>query len=147
MERNAIATIHAYAAVNCNTKRAEDAYTVIDLLLREYAQQHYQLYTDLILSMEISLGYIPMQEDLMQAEKPIFGILGLNSSDGWSMSEENFAEFCEIRDHIASARFESSLSWDLELLLMKCIEAKKQGGNYTELVHECYREMTRKIRE
>ncbi|MBP3705495.1 MAG: carbohydrate ABC transporter substrate-binding protein [Clostridia bacterium] len=128
------ASITSFAAVNRNTRRPDDAYTVIDLLLRDVVQQRYLLYRNLICA--DSYG-IPMHEDLMQEEMPT----GLNAE--WYLSDENYAELSKVRDQITTVFFQDTLSMQFMFLQMDCEFAIRNGEEerLEDIVSEHYRTM------
>lgn len=132
------ATIMSFAAVNRNTKRPEDAFTVIDILLSRYMQQRGWIYAELL----YRYGYgVPMHEDLMQEEYPT------TSSYNWYMNDANYEEFCKVRDQITSANFQDELSIAFWNLIFDYDLAVQKGENMEDFVSEKYREMERLIRE
>lgn len=124
------ATVTSFAAINANTKRPEDAFFVVDYWLSEECQ-----------SSEV-YGYflrghgVPSLEGLMTEEKPC---------DGWSMSKENYDEYCNLRDSIVSADFNTSMDIEFRELLSEV------RGNPTasieSLVHKKYMTMQMMIGE
>lgn len=70
------AEISAYAAINRNTKRADDAFFVLDYLLSRKAQQsekiYHYLYCLLACGNILEFGGIPMYEDLMTDEYTVY---------------------------------------------------------------------------
>jgi len=143
------ASILSWAAVNRNTDRPEDAYTVIDLLMRDYVQKRYQLYEHFLCgkpSYSNPVG-IPTHEGMLHPDMP------LGSGYRWSLTEENYNEWCEVRSQITNAYFQSSVSLILEQLVDECISGS--GGSYgyeyfvsiEQSVHEAYEKMQRLVRE
>ena len=134
------ATVTSYAAVNRNTARAADAYTVIDLLLRDVVQQRYKIYRDLI-CMD-SFG-IPMHEGLMQEDMPT----GQNAQ--WYLSDENYAELSKVRNRITTVNFQDALSLQFDFLQDECEQAVNNGDaeRIESIVSENYKAMKRLMAE
>ncbi len=145
------ASIISWAAVNRNTDRPEEAYRVIDMLMRGYVQKNYWLYEDYICGRESG---IPMYEELLHPDMP-FG-RGLR----WNLTEENYEEWCEVRSQITSANFQSALGVELNALLEECIRGAGYGeASYVfahenedfvsveQSVHEAYERMERMLYE
>ncbi|MBP3704192.1 MAG: extracellular solute-binding protein [Clostridia bacterium] len=102
----AVAVILAYAAVNINTRDPEGAFAVIDILMDRKTQQSAVLYTQWF----TQLYGMPMHTDLLQPQYPMMNISGGKT---WYLSEENYAEYCRLREQITHARFRGGL--DIEL--------------------------------
>ena len=123
----ATASILSWAAVNRNTDRPEDAYRVIDLLMRGHVQKNYWLYENYICGRERG---IPMYEELLQPDMP-FG-RGLR----WNLTEENYEELCEVRGQITSANFQSALGVELRALMAECLRCAGYGEDGYLLAEE-----------
>jgi len=139
------AMITSWAAVNRNTKHPEEAYTVIDMLLSMNMQKNNWIYSCFIFS---GAG-IPMHEDLLQPDKEF-------SRFGWTMTEINYNELCEVRSQITEAHFQNELTAELSFLLNNCyfgirgINGGPMYGDFStveEAVHEAYEKMQRMVRE
>ncbi len=129
------ASIMSYAAVNRNTRRPTEAYTVIDLLMRDIVQRRYKLYAELILT--YSSG-ISMNEGIMLEETEV----GANSP--WFTSEQRFSELCKIRQQITAANFESPLDIEMHQMFALCLQTYFDGGTdeaIKEIIHEYYERM------
>ncbi len=143
------ASILSWAAVNRNTDRPEDAYIVIDLLMRDYVQKRYRLYENFMCGKPAysTIIGIPMHEGILHPDMP-FG-----SGLQWSLTEENYNEWCEVRSQITNAYFQSPVCLELEKLVSECIYGS--GGVYgyedffsiEQSVHEAYEKMQRLVRE
>ena len=129
------ALITAYAAVNRNTNCPDEAFTVVDLLLRTNVQQNYMLYTD-----SLHYGGFPIHEELMSPTYPA----GLYER---SFNENVFSEINEIRENITSARFSGDLDTSLHMLIFQYTTALESGEPTEEVVAEAYRQMQRLLRE
>jgi len=135
------ASIMSYAAVNRNTRRPTEAYTVIDLLMRDTVQRRYKLYADLILTY---FSGISMHEGLMLEETEV----GANSP--WYTSDQRFGELCKIRQQITAANFESPLDIELNQMFALCLQTYFDGGTdeaIKEIIHEHYERMEALIYE
>ncbi len=130
------AEIYAFAAVNRNTKRPEDAFKVIDLLMSKEFQRTSRLYNKVI-----CLNSLPMHEELFQKSTPLGG-----GQD--SMTDENFAAFSAVRAELTDAVFESEGVFMLDGMFSDCIHASENGEKTVEeIVHECYTDLERRVRE
>ena len=105
----ATASIVSYAAINSNTKRAEDAFFILDVLMSSSMQRTSNFYKSLF-----DQCAIPMQTNLMLVD----------SSDtrvqGWGLSETNFNALCDTRKQITNVQFRSSVTMELDKLYKKC---------------------------
>ena len=124
-------SINAFAAINRNTQRPNDAYAVIDVLMSEYMQR--------TSSLANGLDGLPLNEDIYTEEKPIDG-------RGY-LIEENYAELVDLREQITAANFHDDLARDLHFLLMHSRSPELYGQSVEEMVHETYEMMQRKVRE
>ena len=130
------AYIDTFAAVSRSTKKPEEAFKVIDLLMSKNMQREGFLYSRGILLQATS---IPLNEDLFQESDPLFGSL--------YMTEENFEAFCMVRDQITAANFKSEITVMLEEMMSKCYHAERYGKTVEEIVHETYEHMERRMNE
>lgn len=125
------ATVTAFAGINANTKRADDAFFLLDVLLKGDFQEKsslYQYFGD-------SNG-IPTYEGLMTEEHP--------ASGGWHMSDSNYQEFSRIREQITATRFSSILDTELTNMLSLCCGTDEDQLTETEIeeiVSETYRKL------
>ena len=139
------AMITSWAAVNRNTDKPEEAYTVIDMLLSENMQKNNWVYTYF---MFLGDG-MPMNEDLLHPDhSPSRYNMGLN--------ETNYEELCELRSQITEAQFRNPVVAKLYFLVPHCyfgqrgILAGPAFEGFTtveEEVHESFETMQRMIRE
>lgn len=137
----ASAAITAYAAVNMNTLRPEDAFTVIDVLMDLETQRKSVLYENWF----TSLYGIPMHEELLQPSCPT-----LYTANGkpWYLREENYNELCRIRKQITSARFRGGLDAEMKNAYYAYENAVRTGEESAEeAVREVYRCMERLLGE
>ena len=135
------ASIMSYAAVNRNTRRPTEAYTVIDLLMRDIVQRRYKLYAELILN---GFSGISMHEGIMLEESEV----GANSP--CFTSDQRFSELCKIRQQITAANFESPLDIELNQMFAMCLQTYSDGGTdevIKEIIHEHYERMEALIYE
>lgn len=133
LDGGACALVTAYGAVNANTKRPEDAFRLLDVLLRKESQQFSDLYGAL-------LGHqdIPVQQGLMTEEDP---------AQGWSMSGQNDQAFLKAKEALSSARFYTPLEEHLILGNARFSYAWTQGGDPAGEVAEAYRQMKMELAE
>ncbi|MBP3704140.1 MAG: hypothetical protein J6I98_01275, partial [Clostridia bacterium] len=130
------AAITAYAAINRNTTRPEDAYYVLDYLLSNGVQKSVGLY-NFFLSNPNS---IPLHNDMMSTEYPV------NGPTRWTLSDENFSALCAVREQITHVRFQGGLDNDLQKMCAECNHAKDEE-DLMEIIAENYRIMLQKVRE
>ncbi len=138
MDGGVTVEIEKYAAVNRNTKRPEDAFKVIDLLMNKNFQQTSFLYNRLICP-----GYsMPLHEELFQESTPVGGM-------NRYMLDSNFAAFSKVREQITDAYFQSEGSKILKDVLSQCRSRNSNESDKTveEIVHETYRDLERRVRE
>ncbi|MCI9553559.1 MAG: hypothetical protein HFE94_08510 [Acutalibacter sp.] len=90
------ATISAYAGINRNTSRPEDAFFLVDLLLSKKQQTTSQIYRMICDKM---FG-IPVQADLLENNGNILG---------WSLTSENVEEFQSVLEHISVVRYRTPI--------------------------------------
>ena len=140
------AMISAWAAINRNTDKPEEAYTVIDMLMSEHMQRNNLVYSSCFI---FTGNAIPMHEDLLQPGKEFRGI------GGFTLEEINHKELCEVRSQITEAQFRNKLCAELSYLLSHChyglrgVNAGPEFGNFTsveEEVHKTYEKMQRMLK-
>ncbi|MBP3704478.1 MAG: hypothetical protein J6I98_02990 [Clostridia bacterium] len=129
-------SIRNFAAVNRNTKHPEEAYRVIDVLLRTQ-QLTKPLYTDGLCRCGDILESVPLNDAAFHKDTP-FKLR--------SFSDESYARFSQVKEQITAANFQSSLSYDLYMLMLECKRENDPVVRET-LVHEAYVQMQRKVRE
>ncbi len=136
------ASIVSWAAVNRNTDRPEEAYIVIDLLLRDYVQKNYLLYEEFLCG--TSSWGIPMHEGLLHPDMP-FG-----RNEKLVLTEDNYNEWCEVREQITGANFRSSLEIELSRVPLYNIPEEEEFAiygyeeyfeNVEQAVHAVYEHM------
>lgn len=124
------AAITSFAAVNINTKRPDDAFFVLDLLLgRDYQQG------DLFELVHRYYG-MPPYRDMMQESTPLAG--------NWYLSQANFKEYEKLRDNLKGARFGCVLDQSLTELYYDVAVLKEP---LEETVAEAYRVMAMELAE
>ena len=127
-------TIKSYAAVNRNTKYPEEAFRVIDVLLRKHTQLTKSLYTDGL----CHFTAIPLYDEAFHSDSPFRHF--------HSFSDESYESFCAVKEQITSAHFYTTLDYDLGMLLYQCLNAENPD-DIKYLVHAAYESMQRKVRE
>ncbi len=139
--------INSYAAINANTKRAEDAFALLDALfspqaLLEMRQIYSPLATGEALVFEdvFSPDYAKAYRAANKDEKEKMGIYDL----GWSFSQENFDEFTRIRRQITCAQFCGDINLQVQYLLDYCLS---DPDNTEQLVHEYYQRIRQMLGE
>ena len=141
------AMITAWAAINRNTDKPEEAFTVIDLLLSENTQRNQDIWEYFI----ENGGDIPLHEDLLHPDKPF------RNSDGFTFkNESHFEEFCEVRSQITEAQFRNPFTAEISYLIDHCyyglngIDGGPEFGAFTtveEEVHKTFEKMQRMLKE
>lgn len=112
----AVAAIRAFAGINANTERPEDAFFILDVLLSRETQEHSELYTDIW-----GTGAWPVYEGI-----------------DFNLREETLAAFQETRSQISGARFHTSLDTKLGSILS---QYELPDAALSEIVADTYREM------
>jgi len=130
------AYISHFAAVNRNTKRPEDAFKVIEILM----SKHFQRWSDMSSHMLSGRLSLPLHEDLFSPAEPIVG-------NNYFMTEENFEAFKAVRAQITGANFESEGTVMLSEMLNRCSHAADFGMTVEEIVHETYEMLERRLKE
>ena len=133
------ANILYYAAVNANTKRPEDAFFLLDVLMDRNSQQYSDIYGWCLTR---NFG-IPTHEDLLQEEYPT-----RHEGAGY-LSESNYAQLCEIRDSITNVRFQGGLDLVLDSMFEEIYyaEMEPEAKDVKEIVSQAYRKMEIMLRE
>ena len=126
-------TIENFAVVNRNTRYPQEAYRVIDILLREHTQLTKRLYTDGLCGSEA----IPLYDEAFHRDAP-FKLR--------FFSDQSYEKFTQVKQQITAANFRSSLSYDLNMLLVNCA-GENDPVIREALVHAAYESMQRKVRE
>ena len=143
------ASITAYAAINRNTPRPEEAYAVIDFLLSVEAQRTGGLYQYLYYSDGYSL---PMHNEIMNGKDYSLYVLDLDRPDNhnfeWYLPQENFEVLRTVREQITHAQFRDVLDVQLDEAYREYDRAVKYGSdNPNEVIAEYYRAMQQMLRE
>lgn len=123
------ARVESYAAVNRNTKRPEEAFTVIDTLLSTEVQQSSKIYTEYL----CYTSGLPMNEELDR----------IGTNQRLYMNEDNYKEICELREQITGAYFDGEPTAILNILL----ECDSYPDQVEGIVHEAYEDLQRRIKE
>ena len=130
------ATVVSYAAVNRNTKRPEDAFFVLDVMLTTPIQRTSEFYGALLNDVAL-----PMQTDLLQDRLRELRV------QGWGFLNPNFTEFCNVRDQITSVHFRNILLDELNSAYYRCEAANGDKEKMREIVSEAYQSMQRMLAE
>ena len=133
------AEITHFAAINSNTKRAKDAFFVLDVLLSLEVQQYSDLYQFIL----CGLHSIPMHSELFTEE------LQTHYVTKWYFTDENYEEFCRVREQISNVRFDNALTYELDILYSACEEAyyAEDMETFKQKVNDSYRRMEIMLRE
>lgn len=136
------ARITAFAAVNRNTKKAEEAFSVIDYLMQERMQCESEFFSEYFNS------GLPLQNDLGSEEK----MLGRNINPQRFLMEPYYSELLAIKEQITAVNFESELDGVLGALLFDyrfaCLVAGEEPGTVPrEEISAAYDKMERMMGE
>lgn len=123
------ATVLSFAGINRNTKRADDAFRVLDALLDRSIQQYSEIFTTLT-----NLRGIPVHQELMQEDYPVAG---------WYMNDNLYQEFCNVRNQITVAKFRTVFENELFNLDTECF----RGTDIEQAVAKAYTTMKMIIAE
>lgn len=117
----AVAAVRAFAGINRNTERPEDAFFLLDLLLSGELQERSPLYTEIW-----NYGACPTHEDV-----------------SFTMPESPLAAFREVRSQITGARFYTSLDSLIASILSQYEGLGENAGDAAlqDLVSEAYLNM------
>lgn len=121
------ASIAAFAAINANTKRADEAFFLLDLLLSREWQQKLDLYDEYFGG---GAAGIPIHEDLMQRRYPVNSI--------FFITNDNFEEYSRVREQITRAHFRGDLPDCFDDMFRKCKAAYARGQDIAPIVAEYY---------
>ena len=137
------AYITSFAAINRNTDKPEEAFLLLDYLLSPDGARS-ELYGRLL----DKVG-MPVHMDLGEMGGAVAAVAG----GAWWMSDENYQEYCSLRDNIAAMRFSTPLErhitqalWDID-----SIEWKRSQGEKTDseekIIANAYRTMKMELGE
>ena len=147
------AEITTYAAINRNTERPEDAYSILDYLASYVSQQSDQLYTYCLLVGDaigsgtgaLRVGSIPMYDGLMCDESR--AITPLGERIDWYLTDANYAELCEVREQITNVKFRNELDKEFTQAYRDYYAAVTNGEDAEKVVAESYRRIQQMVRE
>lgn len=139
-------TIDLYGAINSATKRPEDAFFILDVILSRDYQASGSLY-----QADSSAFRLPMYDGLGTESEPVS--VGQGTAE-WFYTPENYESFRKLRDSITSAHIFNTLDLEIHdtLVLIDNIETGIDWGRWTdrsveEVVHEHYNRMMQEIVE
>lgn len=118
------ATVTSFCGINANTKRPEEAFALLDLLLSGEFQQHSGLYGGFLFE------GLPVQDGLMQEDTPV---------QHWHFSDNNYQAFLDARSLITDAQFPMPAD-RIRTLSMGYAEYVHDNPNRA-VVDEVYRDM------
>ena len=67
--------------------------------------------------------------------------------EGWYLSDENFAELCEVREQITNVKFRNELDKAFNQAYRDYYSAVQNGKDAEKVVTESYRNIQRMLRE
>lgn len=136
------AKVSTYAAINRNSKRADEAFFVLDYLLSTEAMEHSDFYE-----------WIVRQNEAMVMDTNI-GREGHNFLHSYTMCPENQEQFDRLRDCITSVSFSSLIDHEIDMALYDAVSVlyEDAGDDVTEYadlptLETCSPEAREKIRD
>lgn len=132
------ATVEAYVGVNRNTKHAEEAFSVVDYLMRAETQQNLKIF--------YVTPALPVHEDVLSEEYP-------QQQFASYFIDENFEAFSNMRDQITNAVFSNTLVHSLDELYTGLYFSYNEQGEVPpeqaieDAVHEAYRTLEQMLSE
>ena len=130
------ASVRAFAAINANTKRPEDAFTVLDYLFSERC-----MYLDGGVYSAFACAGMPVRDDMIQK----------TAKAVWhgDMEPVNYEEYKRLTDCITTVTFADTISLELNRALWElyCIDERGMDGDPEEIVHSHYTRMKRALSE
>lgn len=138
-----IAYITSFAAINRNTEKPEEAFLLLDYLLSP-AGARSELYGRLL----DQVG-MPVHMDLGEMGASVAAVAG----GVWWMSDENYAEYCSLRDNISAMRFSTPFEleirkayWDIDSIAWKRSQGEKTDSA-ENIIADTYRTMKMELAE
>lgn len=138
-----VAYITSFAAINRNTKKPQEAFLLLDYLLSPSGAR-----SELYGYLTYYIG-MPVNMDVGTRETPISDVVGAP----WCLSEENYQEYCRLRDNISAARFSTPLEDEIMeayLDIGRSYYKKSQGESAEEpekIISDAYRVMKMELAE
>lgn len=137
------ASVTAFAAISAGTKHPEEAFFLLDVLLRpETVAETAVDYT--LWDWLISGTALPVYEEAGQETSPV-------TNSKWSLSDENFQELCRLRKQISAVKFNTVLDRKLNDLYQRSLQTGSSSESYDEeiasLTAETYADMERTLAE
>lgn len=137
------AYITSFAAINRNTQKPEEAFLLLDYLLSP-AGARSELYGRLL----DQVG-MPVRMDLGEMGAPVAAVAG----GVWWMSDENYQEYCGLRDNISAIRFSTPFEleirkayWDIDSIAWKRSQGEKTDSA-EKILADAYRTMKMELAE
>lgn len=116
MEGGVTAKVSTFAAINRNTKKAGEAFFVLDYLLSKDAMEHSQFYEWIIRGGDTMV----MDMDIGQEEHRLFGTN--------AMCQENLDQFDNLREAITSVSFSNLLDHEMDEVYNDAVMAMYEDG-------------------
>lgn len=129
------AMVTSFTAVNANTRKPNAAAFVVDYLMSKECQQ------SVIYEYLTASKAVPVMEGLMQEEEP----MPRADEFAWSMTPENYEEFCRLRDNITWAEFSTQVNVEVALLEGEMPERNPESAG--SKVHDAYMRMRMELGE
>lgn len=127
------AIVDHYACINRNTRDPEGAFFLLDRLLDKEMQQYSDVYHYIT-----EYVALPTYNALLSPEDPAFH---------WNWNEENYQEYCKLREQITCVRFQGLLENQIAELLLECAWGDPAETDVDALIHETYRLMEMELKE
>lgn len=133
------AAVVAYTGVNRNSKHPEEAFFVVDYLMRAETQQNF----DIFFMMSMTEG-LPIHELVLSAEYP-------QQENGFYFIDENFEELCGVREQITDVYFDNTLLDPLNemyyTLMLNHTDEERSEQVVKDAVHKAYVEIRQMLSE
>lgn len=137
------AYITSFAAINRNTQKPEEAFLLLDYLLSPTGARS-ELYGRLL----DRVG-MPVHMDLGEMGAPVAAVEG----GVWWMSDENYQEYCSLRNNISAIRFSTPFEleirkayWEIDSIAWKRSQGEKTDSA-EKILADAYRTMKMELAE
>ncbi len=147
-------SVAAWAAINANTRRPDDAFFVLDALLSRDALLNLRFY-DQVAYTSVPVFEESYSQDFVRdylrnyREKHPTEWRGVSPPLAMALSERNFEEFTRIRREITHTQFRGELTRELSTLYSDCsaISQRNPNADLDKVIHEAYSRMKIEIAE
>lgn len=135
------AEISTFAAINRNTEYADEAFLLLDYMSSYTVQQNENMYASAIYCTGINStikNYIPMYDEMLSSD---------SSVDYYYLRDDNYAEFCTVRDQITNVNFRNAVGTELTQIYRDYESAIRHGRSTGGIISEGYENLKRIIKE